>query len=376
MRDSFAPPLPSRSSVPAPRVLSVDVALPEHRYEQAEVLAALKRRWSHRGPILHRLDRFFRTVEVRGRALALPIPDYDELHTFGQANDAFVRVGTELGAKAVRNACFEAGVALTDIDALFFTTVTGLATPTIDARLVNVLGLRTDVRRVPMFGLGCVGGAAGLARTSEWLRGQTDGIAVLLSVELCSLTIQDDVSIASLVASGLFGDGAAAVVLAGADRAPRSSRSPTNVMHLRRGPRIVAAKSVFFRNTERVMGWDIGETGFKVVLSADVPKIARERLAPEIDLLLRENDLARSAIAHWVCHPGGPKVIEAIEEALELGAGGLDVTRRSLAEVGNLSSASVLHVLAETNRRARPGDRGVLLAMGPGFCAELVLLQW
>ena len=374
MRDSFASSLPSRSLAEAPRVLAVTTAFPEHRYTQAELLASLERRWRDRGPILQRLRHLFHSVEVESRALALPLEAYDELDDFGAANDAFVRVGTELGARAVTDACFAAGLVPEDLDAIFFTTVTGLATPTIDARLVNVLGLRDDIRRVPMFGLGCVGGAAGLARTAEWLRGQTEGVAALLSVELCSLTLQEDVSIASLVASGLFGDGAAAVVLGGADRDPRSSRGRTNVMQFgRRGPRVIASKSIFFRDTERVMGWDIGKTGFKVVLSADVPKIARAKLAPAIDQFLEEQDLHRDAIAHWVCHPGGPKVIEAIEDALHIE---LDLTRRSLASVGNLSSASVLHVLSETNRRARAGDRGVLLAMGPGFCAELVLLQW
>jgi alkylresorcinol/alkylpyrone synthase len=378
MRESSAAVVSSRSIGEAPRIRGVDVVLPEHRYAQAELLQMLAFLWRDRPRVVHRLEQLFRSVRVESRSLALPLEEYAKLGGFGDANNAFIREGTKLGARAIRAACAGAGVALEDIDAIFFTTVTGLATPTIDARLVNVLGLRDDVRRVPMFGLGCVGGAAGLARASEWLRGQPDAVAVLLAVELCSLTLQDDVSVPSLIASGLFGDGAAAVVLTGADRDPRSSRRLTNVTSLKasRGPRIVATRSVFFRNTEHVMGWDIGETGFKVVLSADVPTIARTHLAGAIDRFLAEHRLGREAVAQWICHPGGPKIIEAIEDALGLRAGGLDLTRRSLADVGNLSSASVLHVLAETNRRARSGDIGVLLAMGPGFCAELVLLQW
>jgi len=362
----------------APRISAVELAFPDHRYSQMELAAALAYHWRDRPRVVHRLEQLFRSVEVEGRSIALPLEDYASLKDFGQANDAFIRVGTEIGARAVRGACDAAGIAPTDIDAIFFTTVTGLATPTIDARLVNVLPLRSDVRRIPLFGLGCVGGAAGLARASEWLRGQPESIAVLLSVELCSLTLQEDVSIASLVASGLFGDGSAAVVLAGAERDPRSSRRLSNVTTLRapRGPHILATESVFFPDTERVMGWDIGASGFKVVLSADVPKIAQERIGVEVDRFLAKHDLSRDAISHWVCHPGGPKVIQAMESALGLPEGGLDITRASLAQVGNLSSASVLHVLGETNKRARSGERGVLIAMGPGFCAELVLLQW
>ncbi|MDF2694278.1 MAG: chalcone synthase, partial [Labilithrix sp.] len=297
--------------------------------------------------------------------------EYDGLADFGVANDAFIRVGTELAASAVRGAVERAGVAIEDIDAIFFTTVTGIAAPTIDARLVNVLHLRRDIRRTPMFGLGCVGGAAGLARAANYLEGHPGQIAVLLSVELCSLTLQDDFSIANIVASGLFGDAAAALVLVGGRRGGGASSSLP-----RASARVIATRSAFFEDTERVMGWDVGATGFKVVLSADVPDIVRAGLPAEVDELLGDHGLDRADIHHWICHPGGPKVISAMEEALELAPGALALTRASLASVGNLSSASVLHVLGQTQDRASPGDLGVLMAMGPGFCAELVLLAW
>jgi alkylresorcinol/alkylpyrone synthase len=247
-----------------------------------------------------------------------------------------------------------------------------------------------------MFGLGCLGGAAGVARTNDYLRGNPEHVAVFLSVELCSLTLQRDFSLANIVSSGLFGDGAAAVVMTGADHAraaegaartsrrggssqglasPKSNRAPISIRDRVR-PRVVATKSSFFPDTERVMGWDVGASGFKVVLSADVPKIVRENLPREVDGFLAEHGLARSDIRHWVCHPGGPKVIAAIEESLSLSPDALAMTRQSLASVGNLSSASVLHVLAKTQERAMPGELGVLMAMGPGFCAEMVLLAW
>ncbi len=366
----------------APSVSQVEVAFPDHEYDQGALMETLKRRWKERPKVTSLVERLHTSVQVEKRCLALPLEEYDRPGDFGQANDAFIRVGTELGARAVTGAVARAGLELADVDAIFFTTVTGLAVPTIDARLVNVLGLRRDIRRTPMFGLGCVGGAAGLARTNDYLRGHPDQVAVLLSVELCSLTLQDDFSIANVVASGLFGDAAAAVVLAGSEAMPPwSSRSgPTSSapasIRSRTRARVVDTRSAFFPDTERVMGWDIGSGGFKVVLSADVPEIVKRHLPREVDGFLRDHGLVRSDIRHWICHPGGPKVITAMEESLGLPDGALAITRESLASVGNLSSASVLHVLGRTQQRAVPGELGVLMAMGPGFCAELVLLTW
>jgi len=367
----------------APSVSEVEVTFPDHEYDQAALMETLKRRWRDRPKVANLVERLHTSVQVEKRCLALPLEQYDHLADFGEANDAFIRVGTQLAARAVTGAVARAGLELDDIDAIFFTTVTGLAVPTIDARLVNVLGLRRDIRRTPMFGLGCVGGAAGLARTNDYLRGHPDQVAILLSVELCSLTLQDDFSIANVVASGLFGDAAAAVVVAGSEAiAPRSTRgagpsssAPASIRSRTRA-RVVDTRSAFFPDTERVMGWDIGGSGFKVVLSADVPEIVKKHLPDEVDAFLRDHGLTRTDIRHWICHPGGPKVISAIEESLALPTNALAITRESLASVGNLSSASVLHVLGRTQQRAVPGDLGVLMAMGPGFCAELVLLSW
>ena len=366
----------------APRIGSVEVAFPEHHYSQQDLIQAIETRWASAEDAAHvraLVKKLHRSVAVEGRYLALPLEEHANLRDFGDANDAFIRVGTELGARAVSQAVARSGFELEDLDAIFFTTVTGVAAPSIDARLVNRLGLRRDIRRTPIFGLGCLGGAAGVARTNDYLRGHPDHVAVLLSVELCSLTLQRDFSLANIVSSGLFGDGAAALVMTGAEvrGEPASSRGDAPIsIRDRVRPRVLSTRSAFFPNTERVMGWDIGATGFKVVLSADVPNIVREHLPREVDGFLSEHGLQRSDIRHWVCHPGGPKVITAIEESLALPTDALAITRQSLASVGNLSSASVLHVLGETEKRARPGELGVLMAMGPGFCAEMVLLAW
>jgi alkylresorcinol/alkylpyrone synthase len=348
------------------RIAAVGRALPPHYYDQETLLAALKQRWADRYYNLERLDRLHQNVLVGGRHLALPIEEYGGLTTWGRANDAWIRVAQEVGAQAVLDALSRAGLSTEDVDSLIFVTVTGVATPSIDARLINRLGLPPRVKRVPIFGLGCVAGAAGIARAADYVRAYPDQVAVLLSVELCSLTLQpEDLSIPNLIASGLFGDGAAAVVVTGNGR-------PAG------GPEIVATRSIFYPDSERVMGWDISENGFRIVLSADVPQVVRDFLRRDVDAFLAEHGLCRSDVSSWVCHPGGPKVLEAMEETLELPAGALDVTWRSLREVGNLSSTSVLLVLADTleSHRPEPGSWGMLLAMGPGFCSELVLLRW
>jgi alkylresorcinol/alkylpyrone synthase len=349
------------------KIAAVGSALPPHYYDQDALLAALRRRWSDHLFNPERLERLHHRVLVGGRHLALPVEEYDELTTWGKANDAWIRVAQEVGAAAVLDALARAALTPDDVDALIFVTVTGVATPSIDARLVNRLRLPPRIKRMPIFGLGCVAGAAGIARAADYVRAFPDQVAVLLSVELCSLTLQrQDLSIPNLIASGLFGDGAAAAVVVGERRAAGG------------GPAIVATRSVFYPDSERVMGWDISEDGFRIVLSAEVPQVVREFLRRDVDEFLADQGLARHDIVSWVCHPGGPKVLEAMEEALELPADALAVTWKSLREVGNLSSTSVLMVLAETIAAHRPpaGSWGVLLAMGPGFCSELVLLRW
>ena len=305
-------------------------------------------------------------MRVGGRHLALPLERYEELDSFAARNDAWIAAAVELGKTALEQALQRADLGPRDLDHLYFVTVTGLATPSVDARLVNRIGLRADLKRVPIFGLGCVAGAAGLARASDAVRAFPGQVAAILAVELCSLTLQrEDLSIANIIASGLFGDGAAAALIGGADRPGR-------------GPCVLATRSIFYPDTERVMGWDVVDSGFKVVLSPQVPQLVRERVRSDVDAFLGAHGVKRAAVRHWICHTGGPRVLEAFEEALELPREVLRRTWDSLREVGNLSSASVLFVLRDLldSGEARPGDLGLLIAMGPGFCSELVLLRW
>ncbi|MGW3832920.1 type III polyketide synthase [Streptomyces microflavus] len=348
------------------RIAAVHGALPPHRHTQREVTDMVAATCLPPGADRRVLDRLHENARVRTRHTVLPLDRYRDLDGFGAANDVFIRSAVDLGGQAVRGALRAAGLRPTDVDLLMFTSVTGVAAPSVDARLVARLGLRSDVKRLPVFGLGCVAGAAGVARIHDYLLGHPDDVAVLLSVELCSLTFQrHDVTPANLVATALFGDGAAAVVALGGRRAVS-------------GPEIVATRSRMYPETEHVMGWSIGSTGFSVVLDPAVPDVVRQYLADDVREFLAEHGLKPKDIAHWVCHPGGPKVLQTVTEVLDLPDGALDVTWRSLADVGNLSSSSVLHVLRDTleHRRPEPGTPGLLLAMGPGFCCELVLLRW
>jgi alkylresorcinol/alkylpyrone synthase len=372
----------ARQLADAPRIAAVGAAFPPHYYDQEQLIEAFRALWGKRHHNLDRIERLHRNVLVGGRHLALPLEVYAQLDTWGKANDAWIRVAQEVGAEAVGDALARAGLGTGDVAALYTVTVTGVATPSLDARLINRLRLSPRTKRVPIFGLGCLAGAAGVARVADYLAGHPDEAAVLLSVELCSLTLQpEDLSVPNLIASGLFGDGAAAVVLVGGERAARMAAAgeaaaggPSGSL----GPKVVASASSFYYDTERVMGWDISEKGFQVVLSAEVPEMVRRHLRGDVDAFLAEQGLTRADIASWVAHPGGPKVLEAMQEELELPEEALAVTWRGLREVGNLSSTSVLLVLQETMAQQRPaaGSYGLLLAMGPGFCSELVLLQW
>jgi len=348
------------------RVAGLASAFPVRYYEQEEILAALKRQWGDLLPRPERLERLHRRAGVRGRHLALPLESYEDLHTWGQANAAWFRVAEELGASALGRALDAAGVDPDDLGALFVVSITGIASPSLDARLINRMGLNRHVKRLPVFGLGCVGGAAGLARAADYVRAHATEAAALVAVELCSLTFRrDDLSTANQISSGLFGDAAAAAVVTGAARAGG-------------GPRIRATRSIFYPGTEEVMGWDISERGFRIVLSRGVPEIVKRHLADDVDALLADHGLERRDVGCWVIHPGGPAVLEAVQEALEPPEGALDPAWDCLRRVGNASSVSVLLVLEEIMRRHRPapGTWGLLAALGPGFCSELVLLRW
>jgi alkylresorcinol/alkylpyrone synthase len=353
------------------RIASAASAFPKHYYTQKVLLERLRDYWGDqlKNPLL--LARLHRNVTVDGRYLAVPAEEYVDIKTWGQANDIWIRVAQELGERALCVALHNAGLKPEDLGALLFTTVTGVASPSIDALLINRMGLPKNIRRTPIFGLGCVAGAAGIARAYDYVRAYPTQAAALVSVELCSLTLQrEDLSVANLISSGLFADGSAAVIVTGKD----FEREGAAIA----GPKILGTRSIFYPSTEDMMGWNISEKGFRIILSTEVPTLIRENLGRDVDAFLADNGHKREDLKSFVLHTGGPKVLEASAAALGLNNGELDASWDCLRKVGNLSSASVLCVLEDVmkNRRPEPGSLGLLAAMGPGFCSELLLLQW
>lgn len=350
------------------RLVAVAPALPDHVYRQDAIADAL-------GPLLtgdpDRLALHRRLHEASGistRHLARTLDSYAALGGFDAANGAFLALGTELAARALGDALDQAGLAAADLDHLMVTTVTGVGAPSIDALLVDRLGLRPDLRRVPSFGLGCAGGAAGLARVDDYLLGHPDHVAALVCVELCSLTLQaGDDSTRNLVGSALFGDGAAAAVLVGSAH-PAADEAPA----------VLDSLSALIPGTSDLLGWDVGAHGFRVVLGAGLPQVIEANLAAPVQELLGRHGLGTRDVGLWLVHAGGPKILDAVERALDLDPQALWASRASLDLVGNLSSASVLHVLhtTTTGQRPAPGTVGLLMAFGPGVACELVLLRW
>lgn len=352
-----------------PRILAVRSTLPGHRHAQAEVTEAFAVRGQMSAAERSRLERLHAASDVNTRHTVLPLPEYDALVGAGAVNDRYVAEATMLGERALRTALDAAGVPAAALDLLIVTSVTGVAVPSLDARMIPRLGLRRDIRRLPIFGLGCVAGAAALGRLHDYLLAWPGQTAALLAIELCSLNWPTaQITSADMVAAGLFGDGAVALVAGGGQAGFREGS----------GPHVIASRSAVYPDSGDALGWRLSGDCFRIVLTTELPVVVERCIADSVTEFLAEHDLAVDDVVSWICHPGGPKVIDAVQRALKLPDSAVAASRRSLAEVGNMSSASVLHILemiAETERPP-PGSPGLMIGLGPGVSAELVLLRW
>jgi alkylresorcinol/alkylpyrone synthase len=373
------------------RIRAVRSAFPPYRYPQHEFTEAIidiagaggGLRPAQRGLI----ERLHANAGVATRHTALPMREYEEIGgprdrdaagpAAALANDRYIQEATALGERALRSALGSAGIAPAELDLLMVTSVTGVAVPSLDARLIPRLGLRPGIKRLPVFGLGCVAGAAGLARLHDYLLGWPGHAAALLAVELCSLTWSASaMTTPDLVAGALFGDGAAALVAVG----ERAAVPPLGAGPPRPGPlpRVLATRSEVYPDSTDMLGWRLAEDGFRIVLTAELADVVERRLNGSVTAFLSDHGLTVDDISRWICHPGGPRVLDAAQRALKLPDEALAASRRSLSEAGNMSSVSVLHILELTSADAPPeaGSFGLMIGLGPGVSAELLLLRW
>ncbi|HEX7064220.1 MAG TPA: 3-oxoacyl-[acyl-carrier-protein] synthase III C-terminal domain-containing protein [Bacillales bacterium] len=359
------------------QILSVGTSLPLHRVTQDEVMAFVGGFFRESYPDIDRLLKVFHNGQIESRYLAVPLEWFHSKHSLQEKNDLYIRISVELGIEAIQECLMDLWfwkkeIDYEDIDAIFYVSTTGFSTPSIEAKIMNVLPFSPHTKRVPIWGLGCAGGAAGLSRAHEYCLAHPKANVLVLSEELCSLTFQPgDLSKSNLIGTSLFADGAACALLSG-DESPLLNRS-----NLESRPQIRGTQSTLMPDSEDVMGWDIKDEGLYVVFSKSIPGIVENWLKPNVEEFLTGYELGSRDISHFIAHPGGRKVLEAYEKSLSLPAGMTDLSRKMLENFGNMSSPTVLFVLKEhMKQRISEGDYGLAAALGPGFSSELLLLEW
>lgn len=337
--------------------MNVATAVPEHVVDQSMVRSIVERVFGERVLDLDRLLRVFEHDHIHTRYFVRPTDWYERDHGFGEANAVFAESALELSVRAAIDAAADR---MSDVQAIVVVSSTGIMTPSLDAALIQRLGLASSTRRLPIFGLGCAGGVAGLARAAEISRGLGGALVLMIAVEICSVTFrQSDTRKSNIVASSIFGDGAAAVLV--------GSEGP--------GPVIADSHSTLFADTHDIMGWDVTDSGLSVRFSRDIPAFVREHVPSVLDKAFATWGIPRHELRDVVAHPGGSKVLEAYADATELAAATFDGARDILRNYGNMSSASVLFVLEKWLLLDVPRPRySVMAALGPGFSSELLLL--
>ncbi|MCS1351804.1 type III polyketide synthase [Mechercharimyces sp. CAU 1602] len=351
------------------RIEAVGTAVPPYRLTQGEAKEFARTLFHEVFSDVDRLLRVFDRTHIEQRYMSRPRSWFEQERSFSERNQAYIEIACQLGEKAIRQCLDEAKIGVSEVDHLVFVSTSGIATPSIDAHMINQLSFSPHLKRTPIWGLGCAGGAVGLARAFDFAKANPKSRILLLAVELCTLTFsRRDRSKSNLIATSLFADGAAAVLIVGEEVENRSS-TPV--------PHIVDSMSQTWEDSLDVMGWEVNEDGLKVVFSRDIPTIVRRSIPTVVEQFLERSKLTLNDISRFVTHPGGAKVLEAYQQALGLGEGKLESAQKVLRSYGNMSSVTVLFVLQEECKQvAKAGQYGLLSALGPGFSAEQVLLQW
>ncbi len=358
------------------RILSIGTALPENVLTQSEVKRFARDIFGDAFKDSERLLGVYDNAEIETRHFCVPLDWFASEQTFKQKNDLYIHHAIELSRRAIERALERRGLDYGEIDYIIFVSTTGVATPSIDAHLLQGLPFRRDVKRLPLWGLGCAGGASSLARAMEITQADPDANVLVVVVELCGLTfMRNDLTKSALIATSLFADGAAAVIVGGYQ---------SSYPHTTEYPSLLASATRTLPDSLDVMGWDVGDAGFKIVISRDIPAIVRTFMRESIEEFLTLHGLRTDEIEHFVAHPGGAKVLEAYIDSLSLAPDKLRHTREILRTCGNMSAVSVLFVLerfideiaSRADDDASTDAYGLLCALGPGFASEVLLLEW
>lgn len=357
-----------------PKILSVSKVKPPHEIKQEQAVELTRALFRDKFSNIERLLRVFDTGDITTRNICMPLDWFKEEHDFEERNHLYIDHAIHFGVQAIElclegDSMLQTPVKPSEIDAIFFISSTGIATPSIEARIMNLLPFRDDTKRIPIWGLGCGGGAAGVSRAYEYCLAFPKANVLVLSVEFCSLTFQkDDYSKSNLVGASLFSDGVACALVSGEESSIRANKPM---------PKVLATVSKLMPDSEDVMGWAVKNNGLHVIFSKSIPSIITKWLGPFVHDFLSDNELTNDDISHFVAHPGGRKVLEAYEEALGFDQTKTDISRNVLRENGNMSSPTILYVLEEFMKTDPvAGDYGLMAALGPGFCGELLLLKW
>ncbi|MDG2269070.1 MAG: 3-oxoacyl-[acyl-carrier-protein] synthase III C-terminal domain-containing protein [Alphaproteobacteria bacterium] len=345
--------------LPQARIAAVATACPPHVLEQSEVIERSREIFAPDIPGFDRFTDAYRNAAIETRHSCVPIDWYAQSHPFSERNDLFIENAVDLLAEVTEKLFAECGITAKDVDGLVVVSTTGVATPSLDALLLERLPFRRDVQRLPIFGLGCGGGVTGLARAAQLAMTRPDSCVLFLVVELCGLTFRvNDISKSNIIATALFGDGAAGALLGCGFE----------------GPAVKAWGEHTWNDSLDVMGWEIGDDGLRVLFSRDIPHLVRSQLGAPAKAFLSNQGLTVGDIARHACHPGGAKVLDALEELYELPPGELTTAREVLRQNGNMSAATAMFVLAETMKDGTPGH-WLMSALGPGFTATFALLE-